>query len=97
MSGVIRGQDLVLRRWGRRYRLRHLPTGRQWEHTWPPGQRRFDAKRLLYTEATLDLIALGWQSDADWQRYLARLDHLAALSVWGRLKLVLGLARWPES
>lgn len=33
-----------------------------------------------------DLIALGWQLDADWERHLAVLDHLAALSFWGRIK-----------
>jgi hypothetical protein len=97
MVGIIRRKDFVmLSFWRRRYRLRHLPTGRQWERERQPGQRHFDAKRLLYTEATLDLIASGWQPDADWKRRLAVLEHLASLSLWGRLKVVLGLSRLPD-
>ncbi len=80
MVGVIRAQDFETQSvYGgsgtfRDYRLRHLPTGMQWDLPGRAGFTTLQKLRQLFAWANRDLLALGWQPDQDWQR---RMEELA--------------------
>jgi hypothetical protein len=79
MAGTIRAQDFeVQSSYGgpgtfRDYRLRHLPTGLQWEQPGGPGLTTREKVRRLFAWANRDLISLGWEADEGWQRYIEEL------------------------
>jgi hypothetical protein len=59
----------------RDYRLRHLPTGMQWDSPGDPSQTVWERKRQLFAAANRGLIALGRQPDEDWVRRIAELNE----------------------
>jgi hypothetical protein len=80
MVGVIRTQDFETQSFYdgpgsfRDYRLRHLPTGMQWDVRGRPGFTTFQKMRYLYERANCDLTALGWEPDEAWR---TRMEELA--------------------
>jgi hypothetical protein len=80
MVGVIQMQDFLMQSWYggldtfRDYRLRHLPTGLQWDVRGRAGLTILQKMRQLVAAANRDLTSLGWQPDEDWQRRLAELS-----------------------
>jgi hypothetical protein len=76
MIGMIRPQDFEMQSFYggpgsfRHYRLRHLPTGMQWDLPGQAGLTTLQKMRRLFVWANRDLIALGWEPDEDWKRHM---------------------------
>lgn len=78
MVGVLRAHDFeVVSYYGgpgtlRDYRLRHLPTGMEWDERGCAGYTTLQKMRQLFARANCDLIALGWEPGEDWQQQMAK-------------------------
>jgi hypothetical protein len=76
MVGVIQAKDFVTESFYngpgsfRDYRLRHLPTGMQWEVRGRAGLTTLHKMRYLFGRANSDLTGLGWETDEDWRRHM---------------------------
>jgi hypothetical protein len=79
MVDVIRTQDFETQSFYngpgslRDYRLRHLPTGMQWDGPGRPGLTTLKKMRQLFAAANRDLIALGWKPGKDWENRIAEI------------------------
>jgi hypothetical protein len=80
VEAVIRSQDFVWyrqRRGSPHYRLRHRPTGLEWELGTKEPERADLTKQGWRTwglseMANIDLVARGWEADETWRRHMER-------------------------
>jgi hypothetical protein len=76
MADIITEEEFVLQSFYggpgtfRDYRLRHLPTGMQWDFPGRAGVTSYQKIQELFDLATLELMALGWEASEDWQRQM---------------------------